>query len=128
MTDNEILIQLIEHANAGKHSEFNFIRNWANYRLTKRNAKALRYTVNALQTSCDRTFNTYCQEVRAGVADVTKLLAYTTLRSTLEFYKQELYIFASMVYEYEAYLLEGNYLYAFFGAERTDDELWDFRE
>jgi hypothetical protein len=128
MTNNEILLQLIEHANAGKHAEFNYIRNWTDYRLAKRNVKALQYTVNALQTSCDRTFNTYCQEVRVGTADVTKLLAYTTLRTTLEFYKQELSIFTNMIYEYEAYLLEGNYVYAFFGAERTDDELWDFRE
>lgn len=128
MTDNEILLQLIEHANTGKHAEFKYIRNWTDYRLAKRNVKALQYTTKALQTSCDKTFNTYCKEVKAGTADVTKLLAYTTLRSTLDFYKQELHIFTNMVYEYEAYLLEGNYLYAFFGAERADNELWDYRE
>jgi hypothetical protein len=128
MTDNDILVQLIEHAQAEEYSTFKYIRNWSDYRFTKRNQKALLSTVDALQTSCDRTFNSYCREVRTGTADVTKLIAYTVLRSALKFYEKELSVFNNMVYEYEAYLLEGNYLHAFFGAERTDDELWDFRE
>jgi hypothetical protein len=128
MTDNDMMLQLIERAKNKDYSKFRYLRNWKDYQYIRQTKKTLELTISALQKAADNTLKSYCREVRRGTSEITRLVAFTILNNTLKFYKEELDIINHMIYEYEAYLLCGNYVAAFFGAERTDAELWDHRE
>ena len=62
-----------------------------------------------------------------GVSDVNKLLAYKYLIKILDFYMEELRINKEMIYEYELYLSDGNWLDFVLDNQRTQDKLWDHR-
>ncbi len=128
MTNVETISNLIEHARAGKHIEFQFITTWRDYKFYKKERKALRLAVKCLGKGCKNLLNSYCKNVKNGSADVINLVVLTTLTNTLEFYREELDILENMIYEYEAYLLEGNLVYAFLEFPRPESELWDHRE
>ncbi len=128
MTDNEMMLQLVERARAKDYTKFRYLRNWKEYRYIRQIKKTLELTISALQKAGDNTLKSYCREVRRGTSEITKLVAFNVLNNTLKFYKEELDIVNHMLYEYEAYLLEGNFVSAFLGAERTDEEFLDHGE
>lgn len=128
MDTNETMTKLIEYAKAGKHTEFHFIQYWSNYKIYKKQRKAIQLAVKCLKKGCKKLLKNYCKEIKLGTADIVKLVVLTTLSDVLDFYKKELEILNHMVFEYEAYLMEGNLVYAFLGIPRTELELWDHRE
>jgi hypothetical protein len=128
MTDNEMLLQLIERARTKDYTKFRYLHNWKEYRYIRQTKKTLELTISALQKAGDNTLKSYCREVKRGTSEITKLVAFNVLNNTLKFYEEELGIINHMLYEYEAYLLEGNYVSAFLGSERSNDEFWDHKE
>lgn len=128
MTNVETISKLIEYARAGKHIEFQFITTWRVYKFYKKERKALRLVVKCLRKGCKNLLNNYCKNVKNGSADVINLVVLATLTNTLEFYIEELKILEDMIYEYNAYLLDGNLVYAFLEFPRQESELWDHRE
>lgn len=121
------LVQLIDRAQKKKFSEFQIIRNWAEYKAAREIRQALTAVTNCLEKSLRKVLKGYCKDIVKGTAKVDTILAYNILKDTYKFYQKELETINYTIWEYEAYLLAGNYLNAFFGAERTDDDLQDHR-
>lgn len=121
------LVQLIDRAQKKKFSEFQIIRNWAEYKAAREIRQALTAVTSCLEKSLRKVLKGYCKDIVKGTAKVDTILVYNILKDTYKFYQKELETINYTIWEYEAYLLAGNYLNAFFGAERTDDDLQDHR-
>lgn len=128
MNNDETLSKLIDYARVGKHIEFHFITSWSDYRFYKKERSALQLAVKCLKKGCKKLLKDYCKAVKQGSADVLKLIVFANLNNVLDFYEKELEVLNHMVFEYEAYLMEGNLVYAYLGAPRPESELWDHRE
>ena len=121
----ELLIELVERADAGDHVQFELIQSWEEYILTYRKLRALQTVIKVLKTGSEKLLKLYCKDVKAGQADLNALLISQALADTINFYKEEFKIVHDMLDEYELYLLSGNLLN--FGS-RKEDTLWDHRE
>lgn len=127
MTAQNILLELAHYTEAGEHTKFQLLRNWQEYRFTCRAKMTLKILTKTLRATANKTFKGYCKAVAAGNADLNKLLAYKYTVKILNFYVKELEIITNMVYEYEAYLMEGHLLDSFFGEQRSIELMWDHR-
>ena len=124
-----MLLEVIDHAQTAKLSEFRLITNWQEYRMYKGNYKAFKLLLRGLNKSSDRLFKKYCRGVTAGLSNFNTLLAYQRLVSTTEFYKKELAVIDDMLDEYETYLFsQGNLLWAYLGFHRSEADMRDFRK
>lgn len=121
------LIQLINRAQKGEFSEFQILRNWAEYKAAREIRQALTSINKCLEKSLKKVLKGYCKDIIEGTSKVENIIAYNILKNTHNFYQKELETLNCTIWEYEAYLLAGNYLGAFFGVERTDDDLQDYR-
>lgn len=127
-TNKEFMSELITKAETEKHQQFHFLRNWNEYAKAKQTRKALLLLVKSIRKSSAKLFKSYCREVATGKTDVIKLLAYRTVMKVLKFYEEELAIVNEIIYEYEAYLMEGNLLWTWiFNEQRPVNKLWDHR-
>lgn len=125
---HEIMLTIIDHALTAKSTEFRFLRNWSDYRFYKGQYKTLRLGISALERGANNLYKKYCKGVSEGQSNFNQLLAYQQLQDVIKFYYHELWTITEMIYEYEAYLLSGNYLWAFLGSTRTEEDMRDFRE
>lgn len=124
----ELIMTIIEYAKTAKPSEFRFIRNWQDYKFCKSKVSSFKLLIRGLNKTSDRLFKKYYKGTCYGEGNFTQLLAYQQLQTVIRFYERELVTYLDIVYEYEAYLMEGHYLYAFLGEIREDSDLHDFRE
>lgn len=125
----KLLLQIIEHAQEAKLSEFRLITDLADYRYYKGKYKSYKYLVKGLNKSAERCFKKYCNAVTSGVSNLTTLLAYQRLVQTSEFYQKELNTFADMLDEYDTYLFSGNLIWTYvLGCPRTEDQMRDYRK
>lgn len=123
----QLISKIIDHALEGNYTEFTFLRSWSDYKYYKNKRRSFNYAAHMLQGSANRIFKAYCKSVKEGTANFNKLLVYQQLQNTVAFYKKEVETFTEMLYEYDAYLLEGHYLAALLGEIRADKDLVDFR-
>lgn len=124
----DFMSTIIEHAQSKRFTEFHFIHNWSEYRFYKGKYRTFKFLIKALLKSSNKLFRSYCDEVINGTANFTRLLAYNQMQHVIAFYQQEVATLCNMIYEYEAYLTAGNFLYAFLGGGRADEHLVDFRD
>jgi hypothetical protein len=128
MTTNEDLMsELINKANAAKHLEFRFLRSWREYCNTRKMRRAHELLVSSLHKSTRRQFKNYCKAVYAGETKVISLLAYCTTLKVLQFYEEELCILNDMLNEYEWYLFYGNWIDFILNMKRPENKLFDHR-
>jgi uncharacterized protein YgbK (DUF1537 family) len=127
MIEQNILSELASFTEAGEHTKFELLQNWQEYKLTRKTRFAIKVLTGSLRQLTNKQFKTYCKSVTSGVSDVYQLLAYSSLVKILNFYSDELKVVEEMIYEYEAYLMEGNLIDSFFGEQRPVDKLWDHR-
>lgn len=124
----QLLTDLIEYAAAGKKMHFEFICNWQDYRKRRISRKTFLMIIESLRYAADSLLNRYCEGLKDGTADFTDLLVRKSLLKSVEFYNCEVLMLEDMIYEYEAYLMCGNLLWAFLGKERERYEMYDHRE
>ena len=119
----EILLNLIDHAKAGRHTKFEQLRFFNEYAGARITYRATEKIVVVLEESADTLFKNYCKAVKQQQADVNLLLAYKQLQQAVNFYKEESRIIKDILIDYENYLWEGNFVKAFlFGEER---DIWN---
>lgn len=131
MCNNEtqqMLMTIIEHAKTAKPSEFRFLRTWRDYKFCKGKVSSFKLLVTGLNKTSERLFKKYYKGVLCCDSNFNQLLAYQQLQQVIRFYQQELATYVSMVYEYEAYIMEGHFFPSFLGEIRADSDLHDFRE
>ena len=126
-TNEDLVSELIYNAEQGKHLQFQFLRNWREYRRTKAIRRTYALLVSSIRQSTDKQVSNYCKAIKAGNTDVLKLLAFATTVKILKFYEEELCILEDMLDEYEYYLFYGNWVDFIFGMDRPADKLYDHR-
>ena len=128
MTTNEDLMsELIYNAESGKHRQFQFLRSWREYSRARKIKRTHVLLVSSISASADNLFKKYCNDIRNGVTDPVKLIAYCTTVKILRFYEEELKTLEDMIVEYECYLANGNWLDFILGNLRPAEKLWDHR-
>lgn len=124
----QLILTIIEHAQTSKPSEFHLLRNWTDYKHYKSKRSSFKLLIKVLQRVTDRLFKGYCKSIVAGNENFNKLLAYQQVQQTLSFYSQELLTITDMLDEYDAYLAKGNFFLSFFGEQRAEADMIDFRK
>lgn len=124
----QFLADLIAYAEAGKKLPFSFICNWRDYRKYRISKNTFSMIVESLNYAANSLLEHYCKDLQKGTADFTDLLVRKSLLKAVEFYNCEMLMITDMIYEYEAYLMCGNLLWAFLGKERERCEMYDHRE
>lgn len=127
MTDAEskqLVLEIIQKAQEGQSRQFQYILYWSDFAYYWRLYKSTRLLIKTLRTSASNLFKEYCQDVIAGISDVNKLLAYSQFLDIIAFYENELKTIRCMLDDYDSYLGEGNFWYAFLGGQR---DIWNFR-
>lgn len=126
--DKNLVLDFIETAEMGEHSQFQFIRSREEYKLICAMRRGLKVLVRGLEKSASNLFKQYYSDIVNNNTDVNKLIAYCLCQNTLEFYKEELRIAFDMMEEYECYLLYGSPLDFIFNLYRPEEKLRDYRE
>lgn len=124
----QMLTTIIEHAQTKPHVTFKLLTNWSDYKYYQGKRKYLKLLLRALDSGGERLFKNYCKDVVIGKNSVTKLIAFNQLQQVRKYYEIDLHTVTDMVWEYEAYLLEGNYLWASLGSIRSEEDMRDFRK
>lgn len=124
----QLMITVIDHAQTRPHITFQFLTNWSNYKYQRERRKYIKLLLKILDRMVARLFKRYCASITAGDSKITTLLAFKQLQQVRKYYEVELQVITEMIREYEAYLLEGNYLWAFLGKLRSEADMRDFRE
>ena len=124
----QMLVAIIEHADTKPNVEFKLLTNWSEYKHFQGKRRYLKLLISMLERCSGRMFKKYCKAVACGEASVNTLIAYNQLQWVLCYYEEDLRVINDIIWEYEAYLLEGNYLGAFLGEPRADVDMRDFRE
>lgn len=121
MTDQEttqVIQAIIDKAQEGKAQTFRTILYWSEFKYYHRFKKATKLIIKTLRISSKRLLKSYCEDVIAGIPDLSKLLAYSQLLDIIDFYQQDLETVQTMLTEYDNYLGEGNFWYSFLGGRR----------
>ena len=128
--EQDVVIALIERAQAGEHLPFKLITNISEYFVNRTSRRAIKSVIKSLIKSRDRVFKRYCKQVANGEGDFEQLLVCNALQDTAEFYKAEIRIITDMIDEYDEYLLTSinNLIGAILFEERPENKLWDHRE
>lgn len=128
MSANEDLMSdLINTVEQGKHRQFQFLKSWQEYRRAKMIRRTYALLVASISQSARRQFSNYCKAIKAGNTEVIKLLAYCTTIKVQKFYDEELRILSDMIDEYECYLADGNWWDFVFNSKRQLDKMFDHR-
>ena len=125
--NTNLISDLLTFAKAGKHHEFQYLRNFRDYLFIKKTGQSLLALVNNLVLSSDKLFSEYCQGVSKGHDAIDKLLAYKELDEFITFYEEEYFIVLDVLQEFEAYMRAGHRLTMLFFGERESKDLWDHR-
>lgn len=124
----ELILELVENARAGVHTEFEQLRFFNEYIAARIIYKSLKKVIEDLEYSADNLFNTYCGAVKQQQADVNLLLAYKQLQLAVNYYKEESRIIKATLKDFENWLWNGNVVKVIktvlFGEER---DLWNIR-
>lgn len=116
----EIFLNLLDHAKAGRHTKFEQLRFFSEYAGARVTYGATKKVIIVLEDSANTLFKRYCKAVQYQQADVNLLLAYKQLQHAVDFYREEQKIIEDILADYESYLYAGNFLKAFlFGEERV---------
>jgi hypothetical protein len=126
--DKELFAEIIKRAESGEHTKFEYIKSWREYKTRILNYKATEMLIKGRERSTKSLLKRYCKAVGLGQGDITTLLVRKALLDTKRFYDKELTVIADMISEYDAYLLDGNFISQFFFYEtRPISECWDRR-
>lgn len=127
MTTQNIFSELNSFAESGEHTKFRLLQNWQEYSFYCKVRQSTITLIDFLEKSADTQLKNYCKDIILGSTDVYKLLAYKHIIKIRNCYLIELETITDMIREYEAYLMEGNLLFAYLGDTRPADKQWDHR-
>lgn len=128
---NDIQLMLaneIRYTKTEPHLTFRFLTSWSEYKYLRKKRKRIKLFLKMLKSCTKRLFKNYCKAILKGEDQITKLLAFSQLQQVCEYYDVELSTITEMIWEYEAYLMDCNYIYALSGKTRAPEDMRDFRE
>lgn len=123
----QVLAELLNRAQAGKHTKFEYICTLREYKFRKIERRTIKFVIKNLNSNAKSLFKSHCKDIKQGTSDVTKLLLRNAILSAIEFYREEFLIFDDMIREYEAYLACDHFISSFVGEIRPISEKHDHR-
>ena len=121
MQDNEtqqFIMSILERANTGIHTNFQYIENFDQYQLCGKQYKYLKVLLKVLHRTEKQILKEYCRTVTLGISDINQLLSYRQLITVIMYYDKEMDTATKMLEDYENYLRAGNFLRALLGETR----------
>lgn len=124
MTDQDTILLIYEILNKALEGDalpFKLITCWNEFLYYSRWSRSTKIVIRTLKNAANKLFKEYCQDVIAGISDITKLLAYQQLLEVTAFYENDLVTVRKMLDEYDDYCGDwGNFWRQLFLREERD--------
>ena len=125
---DDTIEKLISVALKGEHQKIEFLRSINEYEAGSILCRANMKVSKAFKKYAKKVLKQYFAEVTAGYSSIDTFKAYRTLAICANYYEVEAERAEDCLSEYRAYLDAGHWLDAFFGRERVEEDLHDFRK
>ena len=119
---------LISVALKGEHQEIELLRSLDEYEVCSILRRANIKVSKTFKKQAKKVLKQYFAEVTTGYSSIDTFKAYRTLAICANYYEVEAERVEDRLSEYKAYLAAGHLLDAFFGRERVEEDLHDFRK
>ena len=120
--------KLISVALKGEHQEIELLRSLDEYEVCRILRRATIKVSKAFKKQAKKVLEQYFAEVAIGYSSIDTFKTYRTLAICANYYEVEAERAEDCLLEYKAYLAAGHWLDAFFGRERVEEDLHDFRK
>ena len=125
---DDAIEKLISVALKGEHQEIELLRSLGEYEVGMILRRANIKVSKTFKKQAKRLLKQYFTEITTGYSSIDTFKAYRTFAICADFYKVEAERVDDCLSEYRAYLDAGHWLDAFFGREREQEDLHDFRK
>ena len=125
---DDTIEKLISVALKGEHQEIELLKSLDEYEVCSILRRANIKVSKTFKKQAKKVLEQYFAEVAKGYSSIDTFKAYRTFAISADFYKVEAERVEDRLSEYKAYLAAGHLLDAFFGRERTQEDLHDFRK
>ena len=120
--------KLISVALKGEHQEIELLKSLDEYEVCSILRRANIKVSKTFKKQAKRLLKQYFTEITTGYSSIDTFKAYRTLAICAVYYEVEAERVEDSLSEYKAYLDAGHWLDAFFGRERAEEDLHDFRK
>ena len=120
--------KLISVALKGEHQEIELLRSLDEYEVCRILRRATIKVSKAFKKQAKKVLKQYFAEVTTGYSSIDTFKMYRTFAICASYYEAEAERVEDRLSEYKAYLDAGHWLDAFFGRERVEEDLHDFRK
>ena len=125
---DDTIEKLIAVALKGEHQEIELLRSLGEYEVCRIVRRATMKVSKTFKKQAKKVLEQYFAEVAKGYSSIDTFKAYRTLAICANYYEVEAERAEDCLSEYKAYLAAGHWLDAFFGRERVEEDLHDFRK
>ena len=120
--------KLISVALKGEHQEIELLRSLGEYEVCRILRRATMKVSKTFKKQAKKVLEQYFAEVATGYSSMDTFKTYRTFAICANYYEVEAERVEDRLSEYKAYLDAGHLLDAFFGRERVEEDLHDFRK
>lgn len=125
---DDAIEKLISVALKGEHQEIELLKSLNEYEVGIILRRANIKVSKTFKKLAKKVLKQYFAEITTGYSSIDTFKAYRTFAICADFYKVEAERVDDCLSEYIAYLAAGHLLDAFFGRERAQEDLYDFRK
>ena len=125
---DDTIEKLISIALKGEHQEIELLKSLDEYEVCNILRRANMKVSKTFKKQAKKVLEQYFAEVAKGYSSIDTFKAYRTLAICANYYEVEAERAEDCLLEYKAYLAAGHWLDAFFGREREQEDLHDFRK
>ena len=125
---DDAIEKLISVALKGEHQEIELLRSLDEYGVGIILRRANIKVSKTFKKQAKRLLKQYFTEITTGYSSIDTFKAYRTFAICANYYEVEAERVEDRLSEYKAYLDAGHWLDAFFGRERVEEDLYDFRK
>ena len=125
---DDTIEKLISVALKGEHKEIELLRSLDEYEVCSILRIANIKVSKTFKKQAKKVLKQYFAEVTTGYSSIDTFKTYRTFAICASYYEVEAERVEDRLSEYKAYLDAGHWLDAFFGRERVEEDLHDFRK
>ena len=125
---DDTIEKLIAVALKGEHQEIELLRSLGEYEVCRILRRATMKVSKTFKKQAKRVLKQYFSEITTGYSSIDTFKTYRTFAICASYYEAEAEMVEDRLSEYKAYLDAGHLLDAFFGRERVEEDLHDFRK
>lgn len=120
--------KLISVALKGEHQEIELLRSLDEYEVCSILRRVTMKVSKTFKKQAKKVLKQYFTEVTTGYSSIDTFKTYRTFAICASYYEAEAERVEDRLSEYKAYLDAGHWFDAFFGRERVEEDLHDFRK